>query len=345
MVGSTNGAAVEALDVCADAEGTAAVSAAPAMPALRLATRLRREIVLSEVIVDLFFAVGWRVHQDIVHSEILMFGHQARTKSCFARWAVDAVKETKRICHPTVATRLLDAFLHLILVMVVPLFSETEWKRRLNGLPAWQPDCAPTLVVVPHPDDETLAVGGVIAALRMMGADITIVAVTDGEHAYTENEGLAELRKKEQTRALEKLGVAEHKIVRLGLTDSGVATQEGDLVARLGTLISAETQVFAPWAGDFHPDHEACARAAASVAHNVGARLISYFFWTWHRGATASLDKLTLRSFPLDQRQQKSKSEALKCHSSQLAHDSGEPILPDSLLAPARRPFEVFCIS
>ena len=284
------------------------------------------------------------MHQDIVHSEILMFGHQARTKSCFARWAVDAVKETKRICHPTVATRLLDAFLHLILVMVVPLFSETEWKRRLNGLPAWQPDCAPTLVVVPHPDDETLAVGGVIAALRAMGADITIVAVTDGEHAYTENEGLAELRKKEQTRALEKLGVAEHKIVRLGLTDSGVATQEGDLVARLGTLISAETQVFAPWAGDFHPDHEACARAATSVAHNVGAKLISYFFWTWHRGTVATVEGLALRMFLLSEDMMEAKLGALACHASQLRHEPEPEILPENLLWPARMPFEVFAL-
>jgi len=86
--------------------------------------------------------------------------------------------------------------------MVVPLVSEKEWANRLDGTPLWVPEGKPTIVVVPHPDDETLAVGGLIATLRAMDAEVTVVAVTDGEHAYIENDGLAEIRKKEQTRAL-----------------------------------------------------------------------------------------------------------------------------------------------
>jgi len=228
--------------------------------------------------------------------------------------------------------------------MVTPVLGETEWASRLEGLPVWEPDPALTLVVVPHPDDETLALGGFLAAQSAKGADVTVVAVTDGEHAYIENNGLAALRRQEQTSALARLGIPQHKIIRLGLVDSGVSAQENYLAARLRPLINAETQVLAPWLGDFHPDHEACARAAEIVAREVGATLISYFFWTWHRGTLAALDGLTLRKFALSGEAMAAKREALACHASQLKHAPEPEILPDHLLWPARMPFEVFAL-
>jgi LmbE family N-acetylglucosaminyl deacetylase len=229
--------------------------------------------------------------------------------------------------------------------MIVPLVLEDEWLSALEDLPIWVPPPMPLVVLAPHPDDETLGAGGFIAAQCLRGTDVVVVAVTDGESAYGYDPNLGKIRELEQRNALMRLGVSAENISRLRLPDSKVAAHEARLVEQLLPFVTKDTHLIAPWLGDFHPDHEACGRAAERVAFQTGAALTSYFFWTWHRGATASLDKLTLRSFPLDQRQQKSKSEALKCHSSQLAHHSGEPILPDFLLAPARRPFEVFCIS
>lgn len=230
------------------------------------------------------------------------------------------------------------------IAMVVPVIGEAEWMGVLRMLPAWLPPDAPMVVVVPHPDDETLATGGLISVLRKCGTDITVVAVTDGENAYAESDGVAELRAREQTEALARLGVSAEKIVRLGLVDSDVAEQEDELVARLMPLVRAETVVLAPWSGDFHPDHEACARAATRVAQEVGATLISYFFWTWHRGTPELLQGLELRAFALDDAAMAAKREALACHRSQLQHVSGEPILPEELLWPARMPFEVFAL-
>jgi len=228
--------------------------------------------------------------------------------------------------------------------MVVPLTSEREWSRRLDGVPWWKPIVRPTVVVVPHPDDEALAAGGLIAALTAKGVDLTVVAVTDGEHAYSENNGLATLRRREQTCALARLGVAESKIVRLGLLDSGVETQEMQLADQLRPLIHGETQLVAPWGGDFHPDHEACARAAGIVAREAGAKLISYFFWTWHRGTVATLDGINLGKFSLSNELLDAKQAALACHQSQLSHAPEPEILPENLLWPARMPFEVFAL-
>jgi LmbE family N-acetylglucosaminyl deacetylase len=228
--------------------------------------------------------------------------------------------------------------------MVIPLVNEIAWAELLKGLRDWQPACVDTVVVVPHPDDETLATGGLIAWLRSKGADVTVVAVTAGENAYADNEGLAALRSLEQTCALERLGLAANKIVRLGLVDSNVAAQEDVLAANLRLLIRANTQVVAPWIGDFHPDHEACARAAALVAGEAGATLISYFFWTWHRGTVSTLDGVELKKFVFGADLCAAKRDALACHASQLAHAPEPEVLPEDLLWPARMAFEVFAL-
>ena len=226
--------------------------------------------------------------------------------------------------------------------MIVPVVEEAAWMTMLASLPAWDPPAAPVLVIAPHPDDETLAAGGWIAAQRSRGTVVTVAAVTDGENAYPGSPGLAALRIGEQTGALARLGVQAENIVRLGLPDSDVSACEQQLVRQLLPLVSAGTHIVAPWRGDFHPDHEACGRAAEQVAYQVGAQLTSWFFWTWHRGAPDLLRGLPLCAFPLDRELLLAKHEALLCHRSQLAHASGEPILPPSLLAPAKRPFEVF---
>jgi LmbE family N-acetylglucosaminyl deacetylase len=84
------------------------------------------------------------------------------------------------------------------------------------------------------------------------------------------------------------------------MPDSGLHDAETQLVTELTAHASQGIHIIAPWAGDFHPDHEVCGRAARAVAAETGALLTSYFFWTWHRGTPATLDGLNLVKFPLD---------------------------------------------
>jgi LmbE family N-acetylglucosaminyl deacetylase len=222
------------------------------------------------------------------------------------------------------------------------MIHESEWLSCLSGLSTWQPPSIPTLVIAPHPDDETLGAGGLIATLRARGVDVHVVAVTDGENAYEDGVDLAPVRQREQAEALALLGVEPDQITRLHLTDSGLAGSEDLLLALLLPLTSGEMHIIAPWTGDFHPDHEVCGRAAERVARQKQARLTSYFFWTWHRGKIDTLHGLPLVCFPIGEEQQRAKRSALLCHRSQLEHASGQPILPEYLLAPAYRPFEVY---
>jgi LmbE family N-acetylglucosaminyl deacetylase len=226
--------------------------------------------------------------------------------------------------------------------MIVPLASEAEWTPVWATATPWQPPDKALLIIVPHPDDETLGIGGFIVKHVAKGLPIKVVAVTDGENAYATEMDLGIVRRAEQLAALKRLGVNADNVVRLQLTDSGVASQENTLVERLLPFATSDTHILAPWTCDFHPDHEACGRAAVQAAERTGAALTFYFFWTWHRGAPTLLRDLPLRSLSLDSDQLRAKEEALSNHRSQLEHPSGEPILPDYLLWPARRPFEVF---
>ncbi|MEO6804480.1 MAG: PIG-L deacetylase family protein [Granulicella sp.] len=200
----------------------------------------------------------------------------------------------------------------------------------------------PLVIVSPHPDDETLATGGLIARATQRGINVQVLAVTDGENAYQESVNLGIIRQGEQEQALRVLGVPADHIVRLQLKDSDVSSHIDPLVEGLSSICTDETHVLAPWPHDFHPDHEACGRAAQQVAASTGALLTFYLFWTWHRGTPALLEDHQLLRFTLTERQHDAKLKALSHHSSQLTHASGEPILPDNLLWPAKQPFEIY---
>jgi LmbE family N-acetylglucosaminyl deacetylase len=168
---------------------------------------------------------------------------------------------------------------------------------------------------------------------------VTVAAVTDGEAAYENTVGVAEVRKLEQQQAVNALG-ARGSIVRLGLPDSAVSAHEAELEKRLWPLITSETLVIAPWSKDWHPDHEACARVAQRLCRQAAAELVFYLFWTWHRRTPEVFDDVDIRRFELRAELAAKKRAALACHVSQLEHE--EPILPRLLLAPALRSFETY---
>lgn len=82
------------------------------------------------------------------------------------------------------------------------------------------------LCVHPHPDDETIACGGIIARYLDEGARVMVVTCTGGEEGDNlagielGDEEMAEVRRRELERALAVLGGPEHRF--LGYRDSGM---------------------------------------------------------------------------------------------------------------------------
>jgi LmbE family N-acetylglucosaminyl deacetylase len=221
--------------------------------------------------------------------------------------------------------------------------TDRTWIESLRLIPGWQLEDKPTVVVAPHPDDETLAAGGLIAMQRSRQIPVRLLAVTDGEAAYPDTPNLGRTRQIEQTLAAKALGL-EDTITRFGFPDSSVAESEAVLASRIAEFLSPGTLLVAPWPRDPHPDHEACGRAAAIAAARTGATLAFCFFWTWHRFQPDDLDGLPLRRLDLSAEACSRRTRALACHRSQLFREEGPPILPEMFLAPARRPFETFAI-
>ncbi len=218
---------------------------------------------------------------------------------------------------------------------------ETRWRSVLRGVPSWSPPALRTVVVVPHPDDEVLGTGGLVAHQRRRGHDVVVVAVTDGEAAYADAPGLAATRVREQTGALHRLGLVTDRVIRLGFPDGHVDRHVDALSTVVASLVDVGTLLVAPWQHDAHPDHEACGRAAATVAAEAGADLAFSLFWAWHRVAPACMPIDRMVRLDLDEDLIAARYDALVCHASQWA-DAAASILPLDVLGPMTRPFEVY---
>jgi len=127
------------------------------------------------------------------------------------------------------------------------------------------------LCVQPHPDDADISMGGTIAKLSQKGIRVYYVTVTDGS-AGTRDESLvgkklAEIRKKEQEKAAEILGV--HELLWLDFEDIGDYTieQVREKLIRIIRKIEPDAvftvDPFAPY--EVHPDHLKCGMSTAQA--------------------------------------------------------------------------------
>ena len=228
---------------------------------------------------------------------------------------------------------------------------ERAWLPWLDALdlPALPLTPAPDRVVVvaPHPDDEVLAVGGLLALLAGLGTAVEVVAVTDGEAS---NPGgslpppeLAVRRVAETHAALAALGVPA-AVRRLALPDGGAAGLEQPVLDALA--LAPGTGRLAPFAHDGHPDHEAVGRACRRAADRDGARLLAYPVWAWH-WATPDDPRLPwsrTRRVELPEPVRRAKRRAVDAFSTQVRAagplPADAPVLPPEVLARFDRGWE-----
>lgn len=217
---------------------------------------------------------------------------------------------------------------------------DARWAQFAAGLAPALLTCAEVVVVSPHADDETLAVGGLLADLACRCVPVTIVTVTDGEASHPGVPDLAARRAAEQRAALRELGVPGGPI-RLLIPDGHVAEHEAELEAALRPRCRPGTLVLAPWERDGHCDHDASGRAARIAVAGTEARLLSYFVWTWQWAAPSDLDGLDLYRRRISPRAARAKVRALDCFPSQTDDADGPPIVGPPQLVRARWPWEV----
>jgi LmbE family N-acetylglucosaminyl deacetylase len=128
------------------------------------------------------------------------------------------------------------------------------------------------LAVFAHPDDESLACGGLLAWCAHHGALVSLLCLTDGRH--DQGKSFGELRARELGNACRALGVANHLL--LDYEDGMLPSVErGDLEAAIRLAIDRfRPDVVITFDEDglyWHPDHIAVhERTTAAVAASVG---------------------------------------------------------------------------
>jgi LmbE family N-acetylglucosaminyl deacetylase len=154
------------------------------------------------------------------------------------------------------------------------------------------------LVVAPHPDDESLGCGGLIALLRERDVEVALVLVSDGSMSHPGSSQFPAsarkaIRASELRDALTCLGVHPEALHRFGCIDGSVPArgQAGfdGAVARFALLLETlrPRTVIAPWRRDPHCDHRASSdivRAALERLQAPRPRLLEYAVWLDERG-------------------------------------------------------------
>ncbi|MDO4264710.1 MAG: PIG-L family deacetylase [Deinococcus sp.] len=147
----------------------------------------------------------------------------------------------------------------------------------------------PVWVVAPHPDDEALGCGALLAALRSQGSEVWALLLTDGGFSHPGSrefprERLAAARLAEWRRGLAQLGVPPERARALGLPDGALAAvPPGELTRAVQEAFGTAPPalVLLPWQRDPHPDHRA---AWAPVRAATDAAVLGYSVWLSERG-------------------------------------------------------------
>lgn len=207
------------------------------------------------------------------------------------------------------------------------------------------------VLVAPHPDDEILMAGGLLAGMRGREQDLLLLSVTDGEASHpgsthwTEHR-LRRQRPLESRHALQQLDLDLSRLQwqRLHLKDGAVGRDEAFLVNHLRQLLEPDDLLLTTWRGDGHADHEAVGRAAAQACQARRVQLAEVPVWAWHwaRPDDPRLPWPRALRVQLDEARLGRKRLALAAHASQLEADEGRlPVLRPQLLECLLQPFEL----
>lgn len=140
-----------------------------------------------------------------------------------------------------------------------------------------------TLVLAPHPDDESIWCGGLLLKFHP-----TVIVMTDGRHGGEDGceEETIRIRHEELAKAMRLAGVTDFS--ELGIEDGQLAGADFGEIARRIHLEDYET-IFLPAPHDAHPDHAAVWSSLAPFIKE-GQQVFLYDGWSALAAPTHYLD-------------------------------------------------------
>ena len=175
---------------------------------------------------------------------------------------------------------------------------------RHNPAPIAAGSLGRTLVLAPHPDDESLGCGGTLALLRRAGQAVHVVFVSDGTLSHPNSATypaprLRDLREAEALAALRELIIPETEATFMRLPDRNVPSpgqpgheQAGAELAAVIRAFGPDT-VLVPFERDPHPDHRATYQLLTTALTPVAnpPRVLEYLIWLWELGRPDDLPR------------------------------------------------------
>jgi LmbE family N-acetylglucosaminyl deacetylase len=186
----------------------------------------------------------------------------------------------------------------------------------------------PFVVVAPHPDDESLACGGLIADATRQGLRGKVIVVSDGVGSHPNSrtyppDRLRSLREGEARRAAAELGLRPEEILFLGLPDRFVPCEGEEAEHAISAIVDCVREIgarslFVSWRHDPHCDHQASYGIAREVQRRAGElRLFEYVVWGPALPPSTEVDTLGGFRIRIDHEALEKKRRAIASHRSQ----------------------------
>lgn len=169
------------------------------------------------------------------------------------------------------------------------------------------------IVFAPHPDDETLGMGGSLRILSEMGKKVKVIVLTKGEKAEADparRKRHVEIRQREALKAFKILGLTDYEF--LGVPDREIFQNMRAVVNEVKNIIDdfGPDALYSTSPIEINPDH----RAAAAISFGIRRETphIRCFFYEITVPVRPSMFVDITRVI-------KQKRKAVKCYRSQLA--------------------------
>ena len=142
-----------------------------------------------------------------------------------------------------------------------------------------------TLVIAPHPDDESIGCGGTLAKHVALGSRVVVAYLTSGELGlkHLPREQAWDIREKEARKAAKILGLKATYFLRG--PDWMIGDHVVDTAAELRSIVEKESPelIYLPHMQEWHPDHKAALPILQEALRNAKApppALRAYEVWT-----------------------------------------------------------------
>lgn len=145
-----------------------------------------------------------------------------------------------------------------------------------------------TLIIAPHPDDETLGCGGLIQRLCTLGNPPHIVILTSGEKSHStccniDKSILKKARRHLCSDILTKLNLPATHLHFLDFPDGSISSQHGEMskLENLMKQLSPRT-IFIPHRGEGWIDHLVVRELISHIHFTSPPTVYEYCVWMWY---------------------------------------------------------------